>query len=57
MYDVWLPDREKIANIVKQTNGQIKIPGVEIYCEWNYRVVDVDLIPKEYKVLSVRQRI
>lgn len=49
-------DTEQINNIVTSTKGQIKIPGIEIYPVWMWKIVNRKLIPKSYYKSSVASR-
>ena len=47
-----IPNREKIALAVANSNGEIKIPGVRIWFIPQYKVEDTKLLPEEYTILS-----
>ena len=49
-------DTEQINNIVTTTKGQIKIPGIEIYPVFMWKIIDRKLIPKSYYKSSVASR-
>lgn len=41
-------DTEKINQLVECSKGQIKIPGIEIYIVYKWRIINRELIPKSY---------
>ncbi len=49
-------DTERINNIVEQCKANTKIPGIEVYPVYKWKVVDRKLIPKGYYKSSVASR-
>ncbi len=49
-------DTERINNLVTATKGRTRIPGIEIYPLWMWKIVDRKLIPKSYYKSSVSTR-
>ena len=41
-------DTERINRLVTATRGRTSIPGIEVYPEWKWRVINRSLIPKSY---------
>lgn len=50
-------DTERITQLVESSKGQIKIPGIEIYPVWKWKIVDRKLIPRGYFKSSVASRV
>lgn len=49
-------DTERINQLVESSKGQIKIPGIETYPVWKWKIVDRKLIPRSYFKSSVAAR-
>lgn len=49
-------DTERINNLVTATKGRTRIPGIEIYPVWFWKITDRKLIPKSYYKSSVSTR-
>ena len=49
-------DTERINQLVTNSNGLITIPGIVIYPEWKWKIVNRELIPKSYYKTSVSTR-
>lgn len=49
-------DTERINDIVAQCKQTTKIPGIEVYPEWKWRIKDRTLIPKGYYKTSIASR-
>jgi len=50
-------DFAKITQLVESSKGRIKIPGIEIYPVWKWKITNRQLIPKSYYKSSIASRV